>query len=86
MAQRSVQQLTYEHVDDGLWYAAHELSITRGLAVERALAASDEVACIFAEIEDPAPPAKLDDPTAIEKHWQVVRALVRVPRVREQSQ
>jgi hypothetical protein len=42
----------------------------------RPWADGEDVACIYAEVEDPLPAVTISDPTAKQRHWTVVRALV----------
>lgn len=59
---------------DLVWLPASELAGRRAQVAD-VMVASGTAICLYAEVEDPAPPAVLREPGAIQKHYKLVRAL-----------
>jgi hypothetical protein len=63
----------------GLLKATCDLAAKRSERIERLLAGRKDLACIYATQDTPTPAVKLshgNDEPPLEKHWQIVRALV----------
>ena len=63
----------------GLLKATCDLAAKRSERIERLLAGRKDLACVYATQETPTPAVKLkhgNDRPPLEKHWQIVRALV----------
>lgn len=63
-----------------LWDQGGDLSMRRTDRIEQWLTERADLACVYAECENPPPAAELKSREPIEAHWKVVRALVPLGR------
>lgn len=57
-----------------------QVASLRSERIDAILAGRGDLACVYAQVENPPAAATLANPGAIEQHWQIVRALVRLTR------
>jgi hypothetical protein len=72
----TVQQTPVPH--QNIW----DLAPNRSARVDEMLKSRDDVACIYADAIDVPSVVQLENPGAIEKHWQYIRAIVPLNRSR----
>ena len=59
-----------------LWDQGGDLSMRRTDRIEQWVTDRADLACVYAECENPASVASLKNHQAAEQHWKIVRALV----------
>ena len=63
-----------------MWDQGGDLSMRRTDRIEQWVAERSDLACIYAQCEEPATVVELKNSGAIQGHWKVVRALVRLDK------
>lgn len=62
--------------DESHMRCALGMAVDRARRIDELMASSQDLACVYALSSGVPPSVKLDNPQAIQEHWQVIRALV----------